>query len=374
MTLTDGESMVTQSFYTQLNYNISDKLTLVAGLRMEQVPKYTIEDTLNEGLAGWLPPGSTTPLTEITQQATYDYTKVEFIPRVALIYGIDKRNYFKFLYGKAINRPSFFQSRDLLYPPTDPDLLETLEPETIQTFELNYLGTLSATFYVNLSLFHNILDKLIYRTHFFNVSEGKYTTYQANVGKMTTTGIEFKLSVIPSKKINMEFSGIYQQTKDKRSGFEHIEPGYSPRFLGYIKAYYFFTREISLAITGNYVDKMLPYYDHTLLNPDGSFGKRLGERVDGYFLLGANFRMRDLWATGFFINIRGSNLLNQEIRYPTTSSNAGYAHKGTIGRGLSFLITVGLCAQRHHRQRSLFSHHSGLLLLDAWMHGCMGIS
>jgi outer membrane receptor protein involved in Fe transport len=335
MTLSAGESMVTQSIYTQVNYNISDKLKLVAGLRMEQVPEYTLEDTQNEGLDGWLPPGSTTPLTEITNQATYSYTKVELIPRLALIYGLDERNYFKFLYGKAINRPSFFQSRDLLYFPGNP-----LEPETIQTFELNYLGTLSSTFYVNLSLFHNVLDKLIYRTNFY-VSPGEYVTYQRNVGKMTTTGLEFKLSVIPSKKLNLEFSGTYQHTTDRRSGFEDIEPGYSPRFLGYIKAYYFFTREISLALTGNYVDSMLPYYDHTLENPDGSFGKRLGEKVDGYFLLGANFRMRDMWGTGFFINIKGSNLLDQEVRYPTTSNNSGFAQKGTIGRGLSFLITVG---------------------------------
>jgi outer membrane receptor for ferrienterochelin and colicin len=216
-----------------------------------------------------------------------------------------------------------------LYYPGD-----SLEPETIQTFELNYLGTLSSTFYVNLSLFHNILDNLIYRTHFF--IEGEYITYQDNVGKMATTGIEFKLTAIPSKKLNFEFSGTYQHTKDKRTGFEHIEPGYSPRFLGYIKAYYFFTREISLAITGNYVDKMLPYYDHTLTPPD-----RLGEKVDGYFLLGANLRIREMFGTGFFMNIRGSNLLDQEIRYPATSNNAGFAEKGTIGRGLSFFLTLG---------------------------------
>lgn len=336
MTLSDGESMITQSVYTQLNYDISDKLKLVAGLRLEQVPEYTLEDIQNEGLDGWLPPGSTTPLAEITNQATYSYTKVELIPRLALIYGLDERNYFKFLYGKAINRPSFFQSRDLLYYPGDP-----LQPETIQTFELNYLGTLSNTFYVNLSLFHNILDRLIYRTHFFDQEQNEYYTRQANVGKMVTNGIEFKLSIIPSRKVNMEFSGIYQQTKDKRPGFENIEPGYSPRFLGYIKAYCFFTPEVSLAITGNYVGEMESYYDPTLENPDGSFGRRLGEKVDDYFILGANFRMRDMWGTGFFINIKGSNLLGQEVRYPATSNNSGYAYYGTIGRSFSFLLTVG---------------------------------
>lgn len=320
--LADNESMVTQAIYTQLDYKLSDKFKIVAGLRLEQTPEYKLQ--FRQGnLSG----------TYTTNQASYSHTKVEFIPRLALIWGINENNYFKFLYGKAINRPSFFQNTDLLIN------RPLLKPETIRTFELNYLGTLSSTFYVNLSLFHNILDDLIFRSLFF--VEGKYTTYQANVGKMVTNGIEFKLSVIPSRKVHMEFSGIYQQTKDRRSGFEGIEPGYSPRFLGYIKAHYFFTREISLAITGNYVGEMESYYDHTLENLDGSFGRRLGEKVGGYFLLGANFRMRDMWGTGFFINIKGSNLLNQEIRYPTTSNNSGYAYHGTIGRGLSFLITVG---------------------------------
>ncbi len=330
MTLADGESMVTQSFYTQLNYTISNKLKMVAGLRLEQMPKYTIEDTQNEGLDGWIPPGSNVPLEEIHQQATYSYTKVEVIPRVALIYSPDERNYFKVLYGKAINRPSFFQSRDLLYFPADP-----LEPETIQTFELNYIGALSPKLSLNLSLFHNKLDKLIYRTHFY-VSPGEYVTYQANVGEMVTNGLEFKLHARYSRRLSWEISATYQQTKDRRPGFEDIEPGYSPRFLGYFKGFFFFDLNTSVSITGCYVGPMETYYDETLTPP-----RRLGEKVDGYFLLGANVRFMDIFNTKFFINIRGSNLLDQEIRYPTTSNNSSFAQKGTIGRGRTFLITVG---------------------------------
>jgi outer membrane receptor protein involved in Fe transport len=332
MTLADGESMVTHSIYAQASYSLSEKLKLVAGLRLEQMPEYTIEDTQNEGLDGWLPPGSTTPLKEITNYATYSHTKVEVIPRVALIYSPDERNYYKLLYGKAINRPSFFQSRDLIYVTDIPSLV----PETIQTFELNYLATLSRKVFVDLSLFHNRLDKLIYRTHFYDPSLSQYVTYQANVGKMVTNGIEFKFKYRKSMRLTGEISLTYQQTKDRRPGFEHIEPGYSPRFLGYIKGYILFNLDTSLGITGNYVGPMESYYDETLTPP-----KRLGDKVGGYFLLGANLRFMDIFDTKFFINMNVSNLLDQEIRYPTTSNNSGFAQKGTIGRGRTFLLTLG---------------------------------
>jgi outer membrane receptor protein involved in Fe transport len=334
MTLSEGESMVIQSIYTQFNYKLSDKFKIVAGLRLEQTPGYTFEEIYNEGLEGWLPPGVAEPLKELYNKASYSHKKVEFIPRLALIYTLNDENYFKFLYGKAINRPSFFQNMDLLSEKPQ------LEPETIQTFELNYIGNLSTQFSVSLSLFHNILDKLIYRTVFF--VGGEYTSYQANVGEMTTNGLELTLTAKPAKKLNLELSGTYQDTTDKRTGIiEELEPGYSPNFLGYIKASYFFTSQISLAVTGNYVDEMLPYYDHTPENPDGTRGRRLGEKVDAYFLLGANLRIRDMFGTGLYLNIRGSNLLDQEIRYPTTSNNSNFATKGTIGRGLSFLLTLG---------------------------------
>jgi outer membrane receptor protein involved in Fe transport len=335
-TLSDGESMVTQAIYSQVNYKFSDKFRMVGGLRLEQVPEYRIEDIENEGLGGWLPPGAVEPLQELHHSAIYSHKKVEFIPRLALIYAVNENNYFKFLYGRAINRPSFFQSRDLLvYTASSP-----LKPESIRTFELNYIGNLSADVSVSFSLFHNLLDNLIYRTYY--VDNGVLVSYQANVGEMTTNGLELSLNYRPSRKFSLEVSGTYQDTKEKRPGFfENIEPGYSPRFLGYIKASYFFNRETSLAVTGNYVDGMEAYWDHTLINPDGTFGRRLGDSVGGYFLLGANLRLRDMFGTGFYINLRGSNLLDREIRYPTTSNNSNFVTRGTIGRGISFLLSIG---------------------------------
>lgn len=313
--LVDDEAIVTQSVYMQLNYKFSDRFKIVAGARLEQMPEYVMEKREGDPVGGIF----------TATQTTYSQADPEFIPRLAAIFSPNENNYFKLLYGKAINRPSFFQNQDLFGG------LDSLESETIQTLELNYIGSLSSNFSVSLSIFHNMLENLIYRTQL--LIGGEYLTYHANVGEMTTTGVELTLTAKPSKSFHIEFSGTYQDTKDKREGFEDIEPGYSPKFLGYLKAAYFVNKDISLAVTGNYVDEMETFWD-------ASLGGRLGEKVDSYFLINANLRVRNLFGTKMFANFRASNLLDEEIRYPATSNN-DWASLGTIGRGFSFLFTLG---------------------------------
>ena len=318
--LPNGESMITRSIFTQIDYTLSDKLKIVAGAMLEQTPEYKLELRIGNFITG----------TATTHQTTYSHTRVEFIPRLALIYSPNDRNSFKLLYGKAINRPSFFHNIDRLDEPG----LPTLKPETINTIELNYITQLSSKMTVNLSVFRNKLDKLIYRTLF--VVGDSVSAYYANVGEMITHGIEMTIMNSPFRNLYFELSGTYQDTQDKRPEFEDMEVAYSPKFLGYLKASYFFNKNISLAITGNYVGSMESYYDDTLPLPG-----RLGEKVSGNFLLGANLRLRKLFGTGMFLNLRISNLLDEEIRYPATANNFQFASKGTIGRGRSFLLTLG---------------------------------
>lgn len=324
--LADGEAIVTQSIFAQFNYTISEKFKIIAGARFEQMSEYTMERIANAGLGGFVSPYSGLTLAEQTYQGTYDQTKAEFIPRIAAIYTINENHIVKFLYGKAINRPSFFQNRDLFDPARTP-----LEPETIQTLELSYTGYLSPKLSVNLNIFRNMLDKLIYRSIF--LIAGEYLTYNANVGKMNTNGIEVTIQAKPAENFKFELSGTYQDTTDER--YTDIDIGYSPKLLGYIKASYFVNNDISLAVTGTYVDKMQAYWDDTI-DP----AAYLGNEVDSYFLMGANLRVRNMFGTGFYLNLRGSNLFDEEIRFPTTANNT-WATAGTIGRGLSFLLTLG---------------------------------
>jgi outer membrane receptor for ferrienterochelin and colicin len=313
--LADDSAMVTQAIFAQFNYKFSDKLKLVAGARVEQVPEWDMTLSIGDAINGVID----------GIDATYSETQAEFIPRVALLFSPNEKNVFKFLYGKAINRPSFFQLTEVIFIPG-----ESLLPETIQTLELNYIGTFSPKFQVNLSIFRNSLRDLIFRT--LNFVGADYISYYNNVGEIDTNGVEVTLTAKPSSSFSLELSGTFQKTKDKLA--EDIDVGYSPTFLGYIKASYFFNKDISIAVTGNYVGEMLSFYDSEIPG-------RLGDKVDGYFLLGANLRFRNLFGKGMFLNIRGSNLLDEEIFFPTTQNNSLFATKGTVGRGIFFLATLG---------------------------------
>jgi outer membrane receptor protein involved in Fe transport len=319
--LAKGESAITKAFFTQVNYKLSPKLMIVAGLRLEHTPDYTLQFKKGDVVSG----------TYSTDTTKYSYPPVQYIPRLALIYNLDSKNVFKLLYGKAINRPSFAQmAEDVYFPPYN---AAKPEPEIIQTLELNYVGQLSPDFSVSASIFRNMLDRLIYRT--WAVINDIYKSTYDNVGKMDTTGVELTLQAKLMEPLSLELSATYQDTKDKRLEVEN-PPGYSPHFLGYFKAAYSFNSRISLAINGNYVGPMESYYDVTLDTPG-----RLGRKVEGYFLLGANLGIKKLFGTGLFLNLRGSNLLDQKVYYPTTANNFLFASKGTVGRGISFLLTLG---------------------------------
>lgn len=306
--------------FTQANYSPWEKLRFVAGLRLEQMLEYEINYDRDSG---------STALSRTT--GTYDEDDLEIIPSLAGIYSFNEKNILKLLYGKAIARASFFQSRDQVK-----DNLPNLETEEIDTYEANYITTPSSRVTVNFSLFHNILDNLIVRT--VSAEAGGITTYFANGGRLVTNGAELSIQVKPVERLLARLSLTYQDTEDQREGFEDIEVAYSPHFLGYAKISYQFTDRVSFALTGTYVDEMETEWDVRLNNYSGG---RVGEEVDGYYLLGANLRVDDIFGTGCYFNLRGSNILDEEYHYPTYVNNT-WADRGTLGEPMQILATIGM--------------------------------
>lgn len=319
--LGEGDNIVTQAFFAQVTYKPLKNLELVAGLRLEQMPEYKLGNLQ-----------TIDPVTQTRIEATYSEDKIEFIPRLALVYSFNDRNIVKLLYGKAINRPSFFQnSKNMLDFKRD-----GLQPEYLQTLELNYIGAISPQITVNASIFWNTLENLVTR---IVVLEPNYEIWFANAGKMVTKGVELTLKTRPFKGFSLEFSGTYQETEDKLEGYENIDVAYSPNMLGYVKASYRY-KKFTLAVTGNYVGEMETFWDDSLSNPNGPLGNRIGEKVPGYFNLGANLRMEDILLKGLYLNFRVSNLLDEEIRYPTTTGYT-WPNLGTLGHPRFFMLTLG---------------------------------
>lgn len=317
--LAGGDNIITRALFAQVKYSPTERLKLIAGARLEQSPTYELKQDQTLG---------TTPTVKLS--GIYGNDKTEIIPRFAAIYHLDDRNTIKLLFGKAINRPSFFQnSKNTLSP-----LLPELSPESIQTLELNYIASLSSVITINAGIFRNILENLITRIVRFDAQTNDYETWSANAGKMVTHGIELTLNIQPIQYFRLELSGSYQETKDKRSEYKNIEIAYSPKFLGYLKASYRSNKMI-LAITGNYVGAMETFWDEALPTP-----ARIGEKVGGYFVMGANLRLENVFTEGLYINVRCSNLLDTEIRYPTFTNNP-MMDRGTIGIGRTFLAGIG---------------------------------
>ncbi|MFH2093816.1 MAG: TonB-dependent receptor, partial [Pseudomonadota bacterium] len=313
-TATTDDNIHLWAAFTQANFHPWEKLRLVAGVRIEQMFDYAI--IRNQPSVSHI-------------QKEFGDEDLELLPNLAAIYSFNERHILKLIYGKAINRPSFFQNVDqIIY--TYPDL----ENEEIQTFEINYIAVPSSNLTLNLSFFHNILDNLIVRT--VNVG-GVLTNYNANSGDLITNGIEASVQARPFDKFLADLSVTYQKTEDQRTGYENIDVAYSPRLLGYAKLSYEISDNIVCAFTGTYVGSMETEWDGT---KNGGAGGRIGDAVDGYSLLGANVRVNNLFDTGAYLNIRCSNLLDKEYHYPTYINNT-YADKGTLGNSREFLVTIG---------------------------------
>jgi outer membrane receptor protein involved in Fe transport len=315
------DSIDTRSLFVQADFSPSKKLRLVAGVRFEQMLKYTLK-SLDFSSMGVFP--------DFTIEGVYDNEKVRFIPRFALIYSLNDKNFIKFLYGKAIRHPEFQPNlENLIYS------VSSLNPEDINTFELNYMTSPNSNLTINFSLFYNQLKNLIARKFEFD-STGTLITYYGNGGELETIGAEVSLLTKPFKNFLLELSGTYQNTKDKREDFKDIDVAYSPNLLIHLKASYRFGQNVTLALMGRYVDEMEPSWDT-------ESGERIGKTVDSHFTLDANLRLNNLFKKGFYINARVTNLFDTDYLYPANENNNLWADIGVIGRGLgrAFIITLG---------------------------------
>jgi outer membrane receptor protein involved in Fe transport len=328
----DYDDLTTHALFTQVNYKLSKKLKVVAGLRLEKPEDYMLRLYIDDA-------DLTGPV--ILQYEHKPARNIELIPRLALIYSLDDKNIFKFLYGKSVKQPPRISDFDVILSPGAP-----LVSSQIQTFELNYIAAFSKKFLVNLSLFRNELDNLISRT---NILEGgEAILVSGNAGKMSTTGVEAGIQATIGERFKLDLSVTYQSSKNKREGFENITLGYSPKVLGYIKASYSISDDIILALTGHYVDKMEAGWDlanldsnnFPIIPPGHPYQGRLGHGVDGYFVLSPHLRINKLFNTGLYLSLKVSNLLDEEVRYPTTTSNPLF-DRGTLGFGRRFLLSVG---------------------------------
>lgn len=297
---------ITQAVFAQATYQILENLSLVAGLRYEDLRSYRTMGISDGGL----PTQSTFGRTLGDIQSTS--------PRLAAIYTLDTSSVVKFLYGEA-NRLGD----------------DILKPEVTKTAEINYIYS-TRNFFTSVSIFRNQLQDLVIKDLVFE--NGSLVSRQSNGGKITTNGIELIINGDLTKRLFGEFSITVQDSVNNKN--ENIKVGYSPKTVSHAKLNYSIKNTI-IALIGRYVGSMETMYDLTKQNPDGSYGARTGNKINGYVVLDLNIRQDNIYKS-MYVNFKINNILDKEIRYPNNQETNELLDRGTISWGRTLIATIGL--------------------------------
>lgn len=323
--LSRNNNKYTWALFSQGQYTV-EKFSVVAGIRLEQTPKYNIDYRVRfDYPSDILLPDSPDYIKRI---GTYMYDDIQIIPRIGFIYHTNKNNHIKLMYGSAVKAPSIGQNMDIVRRPERPQM----KPSTIQTIELNYISTIGNVATLNLSIFQNFADKLITRINSLTLGMINFSS-----GKLQTTGAEVSLLLRPVDRLTVNISAMYQLSTDKTDGYEDVELNYSPKILCYGSINYKVTKNYSANINFRFVDKMYPAYNISTTDE----GSRIGDTAPAYTVIGLNLRADNLFKKGIYAALSVSNLLNTEIRYPVTRSQ-DYFDKGTIGYSRMMILSAGI--------------------------------
>ncbi len=328
------EPIRSRALYFQGKWRVTENLLIVGGVRFEQDLKYEMLVESNVGMQ-YVDPQDHYGVQPYRGTGFYDNEKLNIIPRLAAIWTFGEGHVLKFLYGEATSQPSFYINRDVVSDP----LHESVAPEKIKTYEFNYTGILSSKLVLGFSAFYNKLNLIIRDTGFDD--EGNYFSRWKKTGRMEGWGIESQLTYNPTESLRFYGGFSYQEMKDKYHPGQAV--AFSPALLGYVKGAWRLGENLTIAFTGNYVGAMESLYNWSprdMGDPDSPPVGRIGRKVPGYFNLGMNFRIENLFVSGLYANLRVNNLLDTDIFYPI-NSNQPWATNGTMARGRAFSLTLG---------------------------------
>lgn len=336
--LSNNNTKQTWAAFTQANYSVNQKLSILGGLRIEQTPSYTINYAVRFDPSG--------NYDYLARNGTYKYGEPYLIPRIALLYHFNESQHVKVMYGQAIKQASMGENMDIVrYPDRD-----QLKPANMQTIEINYTGRITSKSMVNISLFQNNVENLISRTN--QMVNGEMKLFNTNSGKLKTLGTELSTDLKFAKKINASFSFAYQNSENMQKGYENITLEYAPKILAYSTLSYRFYKNSTIALSGYYIGSMEAYWlpdTRDVNDPNDTRdpiqliadGHRIGSKAPAYFLANLNIRFNNFFNKNLYCTFHVHNLFDKDIKFPTTRSNDEF-EKGTFGYSRYFIIGLGI--------------------------------
>jgi outer membrane cobalamin receptor len=332
----EGDEAVTVSLFSQISYKPVEKLNFVIGARAEKSFGYGVDFEVDKGI---LPDGDPNKTHFIGYKPDGD---ISILSRAAVIYTPSNNHVLKLLYGKALKRPTISDLGSDMSDISRGDKEDFVKPEFIETLELNYFSFVSNKLSFNLSAYINWLNDLIVERN--AIEDDILRAWLSNNGRNETKGVELTIKSKPVKSLFLDFSGTYQKTEDMTF---NTAGSYSPELLLNFKIAYQVNDWMKFATIVKYVGKMKPYFNTFPIfdandQPTGEYVGRTTDDVPEYTTIDLNVRIEPRFIRNAFINFHITNLLDQDIFYPTFSRNSLWADKGTWGPGQEFLSYVRL--------------------------------
>ncbi len=258
-------------------------------------------------------------------------------PRAGLIYGPNKKLYFKLLYGQAFRAPNFSELYNQNNPTTtgNPDI----KAETIDTIEFLVGYNFTDKIRTSATFFDFKIDDVIQR-----MAADVGGLYE-NSGSYEGNGIEIELKWLIHNNRYFYYNMTYQDIKDTtnstitpQQGSPYTQadfnPGSIPHIYGNIGLNYDFTDwmigNLSIAYTGE-VDrsKEMALVNGTLVQADNR------DSVNPSTVLNGTITLKDLFED-MEIQLSGYNLLNEDHRSPDPEAKVTYdfPHPGTTFRAV----------------------------------------
>lgn len=303
--------------YIQHTQSLTDKLTLVLGLRYEN-SEYSYSNNLTEADFTAEEPSPYLIMT------TRDDSFSELLPKASLSYAISDRHSVYARYAKGFRIPD----EGDLYVLSPSQAEFELDPETIQSYEVGYRGWLSDTFSINAAIYHMVAEGGIVTgvsTPAGNISvNGGEEQYQGiELGFEAQLGSDVRLTVAAATTDNT----VKQKFSDEPSDLDGKTLTNSPDPIVNVRLRYqptaldALTTELEVQYTGSW------YMDEANRT-----------QTDGETVL--NLRADYALMESLVIDLKIQNLLNEE--YYATADAPTWAPEGRYRPGDPRTVSAGI--------------------------------
>lgn len=308
LVLIDGDSQLdthrTQEAFVQWQAQLNEHWRLITGGRYSRLPSQYRAVIERDKLG----------TTDIEQSPVSDRNQYNY--NLALLYQWSARHSIKLLHGTATQ---------------DNDALLLAQPESIRLSELVYTYE-SGHWYLQPSLYSSRTKDILRRGS--SATSNSLDANNSNTGQWHGQGVELSVQYRPIEQWRLAGSVNLQSTKDQVTP---ETPGYSPRQLWKLQTDYRYQNH-TYAVYAHFVGSRHSDWRFLDLDNDGQpdATERVGERVDSYWNLNANWRYS--LSSAAHLNLNISNLLDEEYRY--AANNHSDLEKGLIAVGRQ--VSLGL--------------------------------